>query len=178
MDISKSNNPNVKLLACLVESDDAIDPDDSHYRFLVDGEHVKYVSTAPGALAGDVVDRTFGPVLLGKLLPPFPPGNWNKGYVAKDPETGEVVFTKTEIEIFPGVENLWHTTSLNELDFTRDQVGQRVRMSQHPEINDGQPVLIKTGVWPWEIASIEAETAAYRHIHGKNIGPRIPWSSH
>ncbi len=57
MDISKSNNANVQLLTCLVELQDTIDPDDSHYRF--------------------------------ELLPPFPPGNWNKGYMAKDPETGE-----------------------------------------------------------------------------------------
>ena len=46
-------NTNVHLLACLVESEDAIHPDVSHYRFLVDDEHVKYVTTAPGSLDGE-----------------------------------------------------------------------------------------------------------------------------
>ena len=96
MNVSKSKNANVQLLACLAELQDAIDPDDSHYRFLVDGKYVKYVTTAPGALGGDDIDRSFGPILLGELLPPFPPGNWNKGYVAKDPKTREVAFIKVE----------------------------------------------------------------------------------
>jgi hypothetical protein len=75
MNASKSNNVNVKLLACLVEPQDAIDPNDSYYRFPVDGSYVKYVTTAPGTLAGEEIDWTFGSILLSELLPPFPPGN-------------------------------------------------------------------------------------------------------
>ena len=114
MNVSKSN---VQLLACLVEPQDAIDPDDSHYRFLVDGKYVKYVTTTPGALDGEKVDWSFGPILLSELLPPFPPGNWNKGHVAKDPETGEVAFIEVKTEPPAGVESPWRPVKLNELDF-------------------------------------------------------------
>jgi subtilisin family serine protease len=79
MNVSKSENTNVQPLGCLVEPQDAIDPDGSHYRFLVDG---KYVTTAPGTLGGEEV-WTFGPILLSELLPPFLPGNWNTGHVAQ-----------------------------------------------------------------------------------------------
>jgi hypothetical protein len=103
MNVSKSNNANVQLLACLVEPQDAIDPD---YRFLVDGSYVKYVTTAPRTLAGEEIDWTFGPILLSKLLPPFPSGNWNKGYVAKDPEAGEAALIETKTEFLAGVESL------------------------------------------------------------------------
>ena len=173
MNASKSNNANVQLLACLVEPQDAIDPDDSHYRFLVDGNYVKYVTTAPGTLAGEEIDWTFGPILLSELLPPFPPGNWNKGHVAKDPETGEAAFIETETVSLAGVKNLWHPVKLNELDFAYKHVRQRVRISTHPELNDGKPVLIKLAVWPWEIASIETETTAYECIRDWDIGPRF-----
>jgi hypothetical protein len=89
MNDSKSNNANVQLLTCLVEPQDTIDPDDSHYRVLVDRNYVKYVTILPGTLAGEEQEWTFRPILLSELLPPFPPGNWNKGYVAKDPERAE-----------------------------------------------------------------------------------------
>ena len=167
------NNANVQLLGCSVEPRDAVEPDDSYYRFLVDEQYFKYVSTAPGSLAGEDGDWCFGPILLGELLPPFPPGDWNKGHVAKDPKTGQVSFVTTETEVFPGVENLWHPVKLNELDFGRKRGGQRVRISEHPEVNDGKPVVIKTAVWPWEIGQIEAETAVYKRIYDTGIGPRF-----
>lgn len=71
------------------------------------------------------------------------------------------------------MENLWHPVKLNELDFAQEQLRQRVRISTHPEFNDGKPVLIKTAVWPWEIASIEAETTVYERIRDKDISPRF-----
>ena len=175
MNVSKSKkNTNVQLLACLVGLQDAIDLDDSHYRFLVDGKYVKYVTTAPGALGGEEIDWSFGPILLSELLPPFPPGNWNKGHVAKGPETGEVAFIEVKTEPLAGVESLWHPVKLNELDFAQElYLRQRVRTSTHPELNDGKPVLIKTAVWPWEVAFMEAETTAYGSICGRGIGPKF-----
>jgi hypothetical protein len=171
MTVPKPKNANVRLLACLVDEDDTYDSD---YRFLFDRQHVKYVTTAPGTFRGAEDDRTFEPILLGELLPPFPIGNWNKGHVAKDPKTGEVAFVKTETVCLVGVENLWHPVKLNELDFTRqDRLRQQVHISTHPEINDGQPVLIKLAVWPWEITSIEVETTAYQWINGSGIGPKF-----
>jgi hypothetical protein len=171
MTVPSPRNANVRLLACLVDEDDT---DDSDYRLLLDRQDVKYVTTAPGTFRGDEDDRTFEPILLSNLLPPFPTGDWNKGHVAKDPKTGHATFVKTETVCLAGVENLWHPVKLNELDFTRqDRVRQRVSISTHPELNDGEPVLVKLAVWPWEIASIEVETTAYQWINGSGIGPKF-----
>ncbi|KAM3457628.1 hypothetical protein MY3296_001060 [Beauveria thailandica] len=167
----EQRNANVRLLACLVDEDDTTDGD---YRFLVDGQYVKYVSTAPGTFRGAEDDRTFEPVLLGELLPQFPAGHWNSGHVSRSPETGRASFVRTDTVPFDGVENLWHPAKLNELDFTRqDRLRQRVHVSTHPEINNGRPVLIKLAVWPWEIPSIEMETAAYQWISDTGIGPEF-----
>ncbi|KAG6848765.1 hypothetical protein H0H93_014290 [Arthromyces matolae] len=175
MNVSKAKNANVQLLHCLVDDADTVDSD---YRFLVDGKYVKYVTTAPETfqqfVSEDCFERLFGPVLLGELLPPFPVGSWNKGHVAKDPKTGDIAFITAEVVALPGVENLWHPVKLNELDFTqKESVRQRVRISTHPELNDGKPVLIKTAVWPWEIPAMENETAIYERIGDKGIGPKF-----
>ncbi|KAJ0160955.1 hypothetical protein CTA2_7023 [Colletotrichum tanaceti] len=151
-------NANVRLLACLVDEDDT---GDSDYRFLVDGQHVKYVSTTPGTFAGREDDRTFEPLLLSELFPPFPAGNWNSGHATGDPETGEATFDRTERVQFPGEKSLWHPVVLDELDFTRQD-----RMNQ-------RPVLVKLAVWPWEIPYAEAETAAYQWLSDSGIGPRF-----
>ena len=171
MAVPNQKNTNVRLLACLVDEDDT---DDSDYRFLLNRQNVKYVTTAPGIFCKAEDCRTFEPILLSKLLPLFPIGDWNKGHMAKDPKTGEITFVKTETTYLTGVENLWHPVKLNELDFTRqDRVKQRVHISTHPELNDGKPVLIKIAVWPWEIASIEVETTAYQRIKDSGIGPKF-----
>ncbi|GJD02226.1 hypothetical protein CH63R_12556 [Colletotrichum higginsianum IMI 349063] len=167
----EQKNANVRLLACLIDEDDT---DDSDYRFLVDGQHVKYVSTAPGTFAGHEDDRTFEPVLLSELFPPFPTGNWNSGHATRDPETGEATFDRTERVQFSGVKNVWHPVILNELDFTRlDRVKQRVHLSTHPGVEEGKPVLVKLAVWPWEIPYAEAETTAYQWLSDSGVGPRF-----
>ncbi|KAK6078714.1 hypothetical protein SCUP234_06052 [Seiridium cupressi] len=76
--MTPTRNSNVQLLAALVDSND---DDESEYRFLVDGKHVKYVTVDPGVIPRD--DRTFAPVLLA-ALPPFPSGDWNEGHISKD----------------------------------------------------------------------------------------------
>lgn len=168
---SQAKNVNVRLLACLIDDDDTNNGD---YRFLVDGQHVKYICTAPGTFLGAEEDRTFEPILLSKLLPPFPTGDWNNGYVARDPGTGKAIFVVTEAVQFEGVKNLWHPVKLNELDFTRqDRVRQRVHVSTHPNVKGGNPVLIKLAVWPWEIPFVEVETAAYRWISDSGVGPKF-----
>lgn len=171
MTAPKPRNSNVRLLACLVDMDDTEDCD---YRFLLDGQHAKYVTTAPGTFRGHEDDRTFEPILLSDLFPRFPTGDWNSGHVAKDAETGRVAFVKTETVSLAGVENLWHPAKLNEFDFTRqERVRQRVSISTHPDLNDGEPVLVKLAVWPWEISYVEAETTAYRWLDGSGIGPKF-----
>ncbi|KAJ3817144.1 hypothetical protein F5880DRAFT_1631918 [Lentinula raphanica] len=160
MNAPKSNNANVRLLACLLESKDAIDPDDGHYRFLVDGKYIKYVAVAPGTLGGEGIDWAFAPILLGELLPSFPP------------EIG--IRATTETESLAGVKNLWHPVKVNELDFTDKQsLRQRINVSTHPQLNNGKPVLTKIAVWPWELEFMEAETTAYEVICGKGIGPKF-----
>ncbi|KAF7560131.1 hypothetical protein G7046_g4021 [Stylonectria norvegica] len=167
------NNANVRLLACLANDDDD-DTDDSDYRFLIDGQNVKYVTTAPGTFREAEEYRTFEPVLLGELLPPFPTGDWNNGHVARDPETGKAVFVRTEKVQFAGVKNLWHPQKLNELDFTRqDRIRQRVNISTHPQVQGGKPVLVKLAVWPWEIPSLEVETTVYQCISDSGVGPKF-----
>jgi hypothetical protein len=169
MTTPEQRNANARLLACLVDEDDTYDSD---YRFLVDGQHVKYLTTAPGTFRRGEDNRTFEPILLSELLPPFPTGDWNRGHVARDPETGKAAFVRTETVRFPGVENLWHPVTLNELDFTRhDRLRQRVHVSTHPAVQGGAPVLVKLAVWPWEITSMETETAAYQWISGSGVGP-------
>lgn len=74
MTFTRQKNDNVKLLSCLVNDADD-DEGDSEYRFLVDGNQVKYVTTAPGSFVEAVVDCTFGPLLLGNLFPTFPSGD-------------------------------------------------------------------------------------------------------
>lgn len=179
MAASPQKNANVRLLACLVDEEDTGDGD---YRFLVDGQHVKYVTTAPGAFRGHEDDRTFGPILIHELLPVFPPSDWNKGHIARDEATGEPAFLRTETVRFSGVKNRWHPVTFNEHDFTRkDHVRQRVHVVTHPNIHGGRrPVLMKLAVWPWEIPSLEIETAAYQWFHesgsgaggvGRGVGP-------
>ncbi|KAJ2899373.1 hypothetical protein MKZ38_003080 [Zalerion maritima] len=138
----QERNTNVRLLAYLIDDDDT---NDSDYRFLVDGQYVKYISTAPGTFRGAEDDRTFEPILLGELLPPFPTGDWNYGYVARDPETGKATFVRTEIVQLAGVKNF----------------------------KGGKPVLIKLAVWPWEIPSIKVKTAAYQWISDSGVGPNF-----
>lgn len=164
-------NANVQLLACLVDEED---DGDSDYRFLVDGRSVKYITTAPGAFRGAEEDRTFEPILLGELLPPFPAGPWNTGHIARSPDTGCAAFVRTETVQLPGVEGLWHPVTLSEVEFTRqDRYRQRVHISTHPGVNGGRPVVVKLAVWPWEIGLAEAETAAYRWIRDSGVGPRF-----
>ncbi|KAG6103321.1 hypothetical protein E4U31_002909 [Claviceps sp. LM219 group G6] len=172
MTLTQQKNSNVRLLACLVNEDGT---DDSDYRFLVDGRHVKYVSTAPDTFCVDnLYELTFEPLVLGKHFPPLPIGDWNKGHVAKDPVTGKATFVMTEEVEFIGVKSLWHDVKLDELDFShQDRLRQNVHIVTHPKINGGGPVLIKLAVWPWETDSIENETAVYQWICDKGIGPKF-----
>ncbi|KAG6227537.1 hypothetical protein E4U34_005543 [Claviceps purpurea] len=164
-------NSNVRLLACEPNAD----TDDSYYRVLVDGRHVKYVITAPGTFCGcDKDDRTFEPVLLGEIFPPFPIGDWNKGHVARDPVTGQVTFTGTEKVLLDEVNSGWQTVKFDELEFSRqDRLRHRVYVATHPRINGGGPVLMKIANWPRELDRIETEIAVYQRICDQGVGPKF-----
>ncbi|KAH7145883.1 hypothetical protein B0J13DRAFT_666474 [Dactylonectria estremocensis] len=122
-----------------------------HYRFLVDGQDVKYVSTVPSTFRGEP-------------LSPFPPGSWNRAHAAMNPETGKATFVRTETLELPRMKNIWHPVKLNEVDFTRqDRVRQRVHASTHPEVLGVRPVLVK----------LAAETAASEWISDSGVGPKF-----
>ncbi|KAH7375369.1 hypothetical protein B0T11DRAFT_345320 [Plectosphaerella cucumerina] len=144
--MTSTRDNNIQLLATLV---DAAGIDESEYRFLVDGKHVKYVSVDPGLLPKN--DRTFAPVLLG-LLPPFPSGDWN------------------EAINLPGINNLWHPTRIDFLEFSAaKRIRQNIHIVTHPSFP--RPVLIKFAEFPWQIPFFEAETVAYAWIDKSGIGP-------
>ncbi|KAG6303333.1 hypothetical protein E4U45_002256 [Claviceps purpurea] len=167
----QQKNSNVRLLACEPNAD----TDDSYYRVLVDGRHVKYVITAPGTFRGcDKDNRTFEPVLLGEIFPPFPIGDWNKGHVARDPVTGQVTFTGTEKVLLDEVNSGWQTVKFDELEFSRqDRLRHRVYVVTHPRINGGGPVLMKIANWPRELDRIETEIAVYQRICDQGVGPKF-----
>ncbi|KAI1175841.1 hypothetical protein F4777DRAFT_298765 [Nemania sp. FL0916] len=159
-------NGDVELLACLADLDDE---DDSEYRFLVDGKHVKYVTVAPGALPKD--DRTFAPILI-PMLPPFPPGDWNEGHISKDPTTGQLFFARHEKVDLDGVAYTWHPTRIDFLELNKlDHLRQNVHRVSHPLFD--APVIFKFAPFPWQIPYLEAETRAYEWIEGKDVGPRF-----
>lgn len=123
---AKTNN-NIQLLATLVDSNDE---EESEYRFLVDEEHVKYVTVDPGMFPKD--DRTFGPVLIA-MLPPFPPGSWNEGHISKDPLTGHPVFSRITQSNLPGIRTIWHHTKIDHLQLKKlDRVRQNIHRVSCP----------------------------------------------
>ncbi|KAG6094980.1 hypothetical protein E4U30_002881 [Claviceps sp. LM220 group G6] len=173
MDAPRQKNSNVRLLDGEIFEDETRD---SNYRCLVDGQHVKYVTTAPGTFGVvEFYERAYEPLVLGKLFPPFPSGDWNDGRIAKDPVTGKATFVRTEKVQFPEVESVWHNVKFNEFDFPPNLKGGRqdVRVVAHPTINGGEPVLMKLSVWPREIYYMEPETAAYQWICDTGISPKF-----
>ncbi|KAG5970406.1 hypothetical protein E4U56_007736 [Claviceps arundinis] len=167
----QQKNSNVRLLAC----EPSNDTEDSYYRLLVDGRHVKYVITAPGTFYGcDKYDNSFEPVLLGEIFPQFPIGDWNKGRVARDPVTGQVTFISTEKVQLDEVNSGWNTVKFDELEFSlQEELRQRVYVVTHPRINGGGPVLMKIAVWPDELDRTETEIAVYQRICDKGVGPKF-----
>lgn len=163
---SPAANSHAQLLAVLADFDDE---EETEYRFLVDGLHVKYVTVDPGVLPKD--DRTFAPVLI-PLLPPFPPGDWNEGRIAKDPQTGRPFFASTKKSELPGVKNTWHQTVIDHIELKRqERLRQNVHVATHPLFE--KAVVYKCAEFPWQIGYLEAETTAYQWIHGRGVGPEF-----
>jgi Lipopolysaccharide kinase (Kdo/WaaP) family len=157
-------NSNVQLLTLLVDSEDQ---EDSEYRFLVDGRDVKYVTVAPISLPRD--DRTFAPILI-PLLPPFPPGDWNVGHIAKDSATGQLEFACYEKIELNGITDTWHPTTIDFLELKKlDRLRQNVQRVSHPLFDT--PVIFKFAEFDWQMSYFKAETAAYKWIEGTGIGP-------
>lgn len=164
--MTPTRNSNVQLLATLVDSDDN---DESEYRFMVDGKHVKYVTVDPGVLPRD--GRTFAPILLA-TLPPFPPGDWNDGHISKDPLSGHPVFSCYTRSDLPGISNTWNRTRINHLELKKlDRLRQNIHVVTHPLFD--RALLVKFAEFPWQIPFFEAETPAYEWIDGQGVGPKF-----
>lgn len=102
----------------------------------------------------------------------FPPGPWNQGYVAQDPTTGSLVFTRTEKVNFPYVKSVWHSEWWDHIKFAyTERLRSNVHRATHP-IFDGS-VIPKFAVFSWEVLYHEDETTAYASIEGSGIGPEL-----
>ncbi|GIZ44157.1 hypothetical protein CKM354_000736300 [Cercospora kikuchii] len=186
----RTRNTHVRLLACRYLGD----PDgESDFRLLVDGKHIKYVTAPPEALPENPEDPEYNPwfdmtterFVLGEFLPHIPAGNWNRGYVAKRPETAAVQFVRFDAITFESVRNIWHPTRFNEQDLpelhyaNRDHEtlngDHRVQLCTSPKINDGKRVIVKRVVWPEPscMRDMETETKIYRFLRGSGIGPKF-----
>ncbi|KAK7421800.1 hypothetical protein QQX98_002016 [Neonectria punicea] len=164
--MTPTKNNNVELLTLLVDSNDE---EESEYRFLIDGKHVKYVTVEPGALLKG--RRTFAPALI-PALPSFPPGDWNQGHVSKDKGSGILVFSHTKKSDLPSVKNIWHPTKIDHLELTKvDRLRQNIHKVAHPHFD--RSVLVKFAEFPWQMPFLEAETTAYQWINGRGIGPKF-----
>ncbi|KAG6012531.1 hypothetical protein E4U54_007487 [Claviceps lovelessii] len=165
MAMSATNN-NVELLTLEVDMDGN---DDSYYRFLVDGKHVKYVMLAPGVIPAKRL--TFAPRLI-PMLPPFPPGDWNEGHISKDPATGKPFFDRHEKVELAGITHTWHPRRIEILELKKpERLQQNIQRVSHELFET--PVIVKFAEFPWKIPYFEAETTAYEWIEGKDIGPKF-----
>lgn len=154
----------IQLLQACVDEDE-----ESHFRFLYESKWVKYVTIAPALYT--VEDMCFAPSLI-PLLPPFPAGDWNDGYIAQNPETRLPYFARATKTQLPGISNPWHSTHLDHLDLV---YGEKVRSGVYKATTPSIPfaVVAKFARFAWEIDALENENAAYQWIEGKDIGPKF-----
>lgn len=157
----------IELLACLVDPDGE---DEDEYRFLVDRKHVKYVTIDAGALPAET-HRSFAPDVL-RVLPEFPPGDWNQGHIAKDDRTGKPIFSAISTEPLPAVESLWHPIIVDHLEL---KTVTRLRSNIHEvtHVLFPEPVILKLALFPWQVQYLEAETRAYEWIRNLEVVPRF-----
>ncbi|KAK4498935.1 hypothetical protein PRZ48_009445 [Zasmidium cellare] len=148
----------------------SIDPDDdSYFRLLVNGKYIKYITVAAEVYEED--DMCFAPSLI-PLLPPFPEGNWNDGYIAKQPDSGKPHFQRTVQTKFPEVQRAWHDVSFNYLDL---ELGKKLRTNVYEARVTGsqEAVIAKFARFSWEIDNIDKECVAYHWINNSDIGPKF-----
>ncbi|KAI0007291.1 alpha-galactosidase A precursor [Xylariaceae sp. FL0662B] len=133
--------PNIRVLHASVDPGD----DESEFRVLVDNKFVKYITIDAGLY--DYDDIYFEPALLS-LLPPLPPGDWNKGRISRCLETGTP-----------------HFSALREV--------QKLRSNVYEVACPGfsSTVVAKLARFEWEVPQLEAETTAYEWIEGQQVGP-------
>lgn len=162
--MSNKTSDDTQLLQASVDQDS-----DSHFRLLLNGKHIKYLTVAAGVYEDD--DMCFAPSLLS-ILPPFPQGDWNDGYITKHPGSGTPYFQRAVRTSFPGVQSTWHDKTFDHLDL---KFGTKLRTNVYEAtIPEASTVVVaKFARFSWETAQIDRECAAYGWIEGKDIGPRF-----
>lgn len=116
------------------------------------------------------------PANLYSPLPP--PGPWNVGHIRRL-ENGEVSFTKTLEMPLEGIENAWHPTKIDFLEFELvNQFDENYQAKlwhvKHPRFNE-KPIFMKTALWAssWSKSEMEDETRAYQLINGHGNSPEF-----
>ncbi|KAK4210313.1 hypothetical protein QBC37DRAFT_350240 [Rhypophila decipiens] len=157
------HSPNIQVLQA------SVDPEyESEFHILVDNKFVKYITIDAGLY--DCDDMCFAPSLLS-LMPPLPPGDWNKGRISRNPKTGDPHFSAVLREQLPGITTTWHPTQIDHLELRQ---GRKLRTNVYEVTCPGfssTTVIAKFARFEWEVPQLEAETTAYSWIEGQQIGP-------
>ncbi|KAG1877477.1 alpha-galactosidase A [Suillus subluteus] len=150
-----------EILSMYVDTSD-IDAEESIYCLRI-GSQVKYVTIEPGTFPSDVLSF---PMDLLPLLPPLPPGNWVQARVARGPHSNPIA-QLMDITL-PGVREQWHSNRVDDLSLPLVKIiTSRVRVVQYAS----RSVIAKIARFHFEIAQMERETAVYRTIDGRDVGP-------
>ncbi|KAF1842333.1 uncharacterized protein K460DRAFT_389002 [Cucurbitaria berberidis CBS 394.84] len=128
---------------------------------------VKYLTIDAGIY--DVEDMCFGPCLVS-IIPPLPPGDWNKGHITRNTSDGRPHFAEATNAPLLGVTHLWHPLQIDHLELC---MGQKLRSNVYeatcPRFNT--TIIAKFARFAWEIPQLNAETSAYEWIENQQIGP-------
>lgn len=156
--------PDIQVLQASVDSEDQ-----SEFRILVDRNFIKYLTIDPGLY--DVSDMCFAPSLIS-MLPPLPPGDWNKGYISHNTSNLRPHFTRVTKLQLPGVTKVWHPL---QIDYLELHMGQKLRSNVYeatcPQFNS--TIIAKFARFDWEMPQLDAETSAYQWIEDHQIGPKF-----
>ena len=142
---------------------------ESHFRILVDGRFVKYLTIDANLYSAD--DMCFEPSFIS-ILPPLPPGDWNTGRISRNCADGRPHFSEVTKVKLPGVSHLWHPLQIDHLDL---QMGDKLRSNVYeataPQFD--LPVVVKFALFPYEIPYLVSETSAYQWIQNHQIAPQF-----
>lgn len=161
--MSEPSQP-LRLLQAKIDEDD-----ESYLRFLVEERSTKYVTVAANLYAAD--DLRFGPT-IASVLPAFPPGDWNLGYITRNPQTGQPHFSETIREQLQRVKSTWRPTTV---DYLQLALGNKLRSGVF-EVTCAElqgTVVTRYARFEWEVDAVYEECAAYKWIEGKRIGPKL-----
>jgi hypothetical protein len=158
--------PDIHLLQASVDSEEE---DQSDFRILVDHKSIKYLIIDPGLY--NTRDMCFGPPLIS-MLPSLPPGDWNTGYISRNPANGCPHFARVTKAELPGVTHLWHPLRVDYMDL---HMGNKLRSNVYEATSPRFPstIIAKFALFSWQVLYLDAETRAYQWIESQSIGPKF-----